>query len=470
MPPEVNSGRMYTGPGSGSLLAAAAAWDKLAADLHLAAASYGSVISGLTSGPWSGPASASMAAAAAPYVAWLNGSAAQAEEAASQARAAAASYQQAYTATVPPALVAANRSRLLTLTARNTVGQYAAAIAALEAQYAEMWAQDLAAMYDYAGSSAAATTLTPFATPPQTTQPGGPASQAAATQAAGTSAGTAQRAVASVPQAFSVVPSTLQSLAAGAPAQGISGTTALNVISDLIAIFLDVPADLTTFFLDVPANALSVVGFPLDVIGAGTGLHTDNIVSGWAGEQPWPLSGDQPPTDFKARITGPIEPAAASSAVLQPAAGLGEANTVGALTVPPTWTIATPAVQPIAVTLPALPATAVGAAVAEAAEVGSGSALGEMAAAGLAGRAVAGTLAGGPGKGGTATAGSRVRVGTTGTSEGAAPVAGDGASQNKPRTVVTGVAAELREFAKLRDEGILTDEEYSEQKNRLLGR
>lgn len=36
--------------------------------------------------------------------------------------------------------------------------------------------------------------------------------------------------------------------------------------------------------------------------------------------------------------------------------------------------------------------------------------------------------------------------------------------------MVTGVAAELREFSKLRDEGILTDEEYTEQKNRLLGR
>ena len=46
----------------------------------------------------------------------------------------------------------------------------------------------------------------------------------------------------------------------------------------------------------------------------------------------------------------------------------------------------------------------------------------------------------------------------------------DEAPKDKPRAVVTGVAAELREFAKLRDEGILTDEEYTEQKNRLLGR
>ena len=50
-------------------------------------------------------------------------------------------------------------------------------------------------------------------------------------------------------------------------------------------------------------------------------------------------------------------------------------------------------------------------------------------------------------------------------------VAGDNDDvSQKPRAVVTGVAAELREFAKLRDEGILTDEEYTEQKNRLLGR
>ncbi len=32
LPPEINSGRMYSGPGCGSMLAAAAAWDGLAAD------------------------------------------------------------------------------------------------------------------------------------------------------------------------------------------------------------------------------------------------------------------------------------------------------------------------------------------------------------------------------------------------------------------------------------------------------
>ncbi|MFZ0904678.1 MAG: PPE family protein, partial [Mycobacterium sp.] len=59
-PPEINSGRIYSGPGSGSLVAAAAAWDGLANDLQSTAASYSSVISSLTSGPWQGPTSLSM--------------------------------------------------------------------------------------------------------------------------------------------------------------------------------------------------------------------------------------------------------------------------------------------------------------------------------------------------------------------------------------------------------------------------
>jgi PPE-repeat protein len=58
LPPEVSS-RMYGGPGPGPMLAGAAAWDGLAAELHSTAAAYGSVISGLTSGSWLGPASAS---------------------------------------------------------------------------------------------------------------------------------------------------------------------------------------------------------------------------------------------------------------------------------------------------------------------------------------------------------------------------------------------------------------------------
>ena len=71
LPPEINSALMYTGPGSGPLMAAAAAWDGLAAELGTAASGYGSVISELTSAPWVGPASHEMFAAVTPYVSWL---------------------------------------------------------------------------------------------------------------------------------------------------------------------------------------------------------------------------------------------------------------------------------------------------------------------------------------------------------------------------------------------------------------
>ncbi len=180
------------------MLAAAVAWDGLAAELRSAAASYGSVVSGLTSGSWLGPASAWMAAAAAPYVAWMSSTAAQAEEAATQARAAAGAYETAFAATVPPPVIAANRAQLMVLIATNFFGQNSPAIAATEAHYGEMWARDAAAMYGYAGASSAASTLLPFSPPPQTTSPVGLASQAAAvTKASGTPAGTAAQSTAS---------------------------------------------------------------------------------------------------------------------------------------------------------------------------------------------------------------------------------------------------------------------------------
>ncbi|HXA90922.1 MAG TPA: PPE family protein, partial [Mycobacterium sp.] len=54
LPPEINSGRMYAGPGSGSMMAAASAWDGLAAELTTGASGYGSVIDELTGSPWLG--------------------------------------------------------------------------------------------------------------------------------------------------------------------------------------------------------------------------------------------------------------------------------------------------------------------------------------------------------------------------------------------------------------------------------
>ncbi|WP_156664636.1 PPE family protein [Mycobacterium sp. 852002-51057_SCH5723018] len=174
LPPEVNSGRMYRGPGPATLLAAAAGWEGLAYEMYTAAGCYESVITALAGESWTGPSSRAMAAAVAPYLLWMGATAAQCEEAANGATAAAAAYETAHAITVPPPMVAANRIQLAALIGTNTFGQNTPAIMATEAEYGEMWAQDASAMYGYAASSAAAATLSAFAPPLPTTKPGGP--------------------------------------------------------------------------------------------------------------------------------------------------------------------------------------------------------------------------------------------------------------------------------------------------------
>ncbi|MBV8787470.1 MAG: PPE domain-containing protein [Mycobacterium sp.] len=421
LPPEVNSGRMYAGPGSGPMLAAAAAWETLAAELHSTASSYGSVISALTGGPWLGPSSATMAAAGASYVAWMSGTAAQVEQTASQARAAAAAYEAAFAATVPPPEVAANRTQLMSLIATNLLGQNTPAIAATEAQYGEMWAQDAVAMYGYAGSSAEATQVTPFSPPQQNTNSGGEAAQANAVAQAGE-----------------------------VPAGSVSSaTSALGVTSPLD--LADLGADGIAYGLDAPMAPLSAVSLPIDLIGAQTGIHTDDIVSDWD------AAGTMPAVAVQTTMPG-AAPATANVVRPMVSAGVGEADAIGPLSVPPNWTAATPAVRPIALALPAAPAAGAPQAMAP----GLGSSFGEMALAGTAGRAIRDSFgARGRPPGGADPVELRAV-------SAAAPSVKD--EQAEPRTVVTGIAAEIRDMARLRDEGLISDEEYTDQRNRLLGR
>jgi PPE-repeat protein len=448
LPPEVNSARMYAGPGSGPMIATASAWNALAAELHSTASSYQSAITGLIAGPWLGPSATTMAAAAAPYVAWMRATATQAEQTASQATAAAVAYDAAFAETVPPPVVAANRSLLMTLVATNLFGQNTPAIATAETQYAEMWAQDAAAMYGYAGASASATALTPFSSPPPSTNSGGQASQAAAAaQASATPAGNVQSALSSAQQAFSAVPSALSSAAAPAQASPLS---LLDLVSDLVAIFLDAPASLTGLGIDAP---LTLVGLPYDVVGALTGFHTDDIVSGWAGIESWPGTAPVPPSPFPV-ITNLGSPVSA---------GMGEANMVGRMSVPTAWASAAPEIRLSAM---ALPATSLGAA-AEASTGSAGSVFSQMALAGMAGRAMAGTTGTGGGTGRGERIGERVGAPTNKPAERPQPEP-PAPPQSPPGGPITSIAAELRELASLRDSGILTDEEFTEQKRRLL--
>ncbi|HEU0190579.1 MAG TPA: PPE family protein [Mycobacterium sp.] len=174
LPPEITSTLMYSGPGTGPMLAAATAWNGLATELHTAATSYVGELAKLTGTGWAGASSTMMTVAVTPYITWMSATAAQALATSAQAKAAASAYQTALAATVPPESVAANRSQLGMLLATNILGRNAVAIAANEAQYQQMWAQDAAAMSGYAGASTAATRLAPFTAPPKITNAAGP--------------------------------------------------------------------------------------------------------------------------------------------------------------------------------------------------------------------------------------------------------------------------------------------------------
>ncbi|OBI11281.1 hypothetical protein A5712_09910 [Mycobacterium sp. E2327] len=155
LPPEVTSAQMYSGAGSGPMLAAAASWAGLGDELGSAAESFSSVTSGLAGGPWQGPASAAMAGVAAQYAQWLDASAAQAAGAAAQANATAEIFEAAKAAITHPAAVTGNRLQLLSLVRSNLFGFNAPAIAATEGAYEEMWAQNVAALSGYHGAASA---------------------------------------------------------------------------------------------------------------------------------------------------------------------------------------------------------------------------------------------------------------------------------------------------------------------------
>jgi PPE-repeat protein len=350
LPPEINSTLMYSGPGSGPLLAAAAAWDGLAAELYSAAASYGSLIAGLTDGPWEGPSASLMLAAAMPQLAWLQSTAGQAEQAGSQAAAAAGAFEAAFAETVPPPVIAANRALLMELLATNFLGQNTAAIAASETQYGEMWAQDATAMYGYAGASSVASALSPPQPAVPTTNPAGAAGQAAATaQAAGNSAGTNAQALNTVPQTLSALAGNPQQNAAfnwigmnedgdglqlGGPLgdlfEGLTGSQVLDASSPFDAfIKLVSPTRLfTTAFRDVQQLAQ---GFAPQAAKAAT-------------------EGAAQAAEGAARAAEAV-PRALSGALGNAAASVGKAASVGGMSVPASWAAATPSASPAVVAL-----------------------------------------------------------------------------------------------------------------------
>ncbi|BBY02104.1 PPE family protein [Mycobacterium seoulense] len=324
LPPEINSARMYFGPGSGPMLAAASAWDGLAAQLELYVVGYSSVIADLGR-CWAGGAAMAMAGAAAPYVAWASATMTLAEQSAAQARAAAAAYEAAFAATVPPPVVAANRTQLAVLVATNFFGQNTPAIAATEIEYAEMWAQDAATMYGYAASSSAATALAPFTPPPHTTNAAGQSDQAAAVaQATGTStAGHAQTTVSAL--APTVSPQ-LPTPSAGGTAGPSTSSASNSAESSVLTAFsnfntLTGPANLGAAFSRTETSATS----------GGTGLYRSDIQS----DSPVP----------RATTVG-VETAGSTGLRGPVVADMGKSVPVGKLSVPQNWVTTNPVGSP----------------------------------------------------------------------------------------------------------------------------
>lgn len=321
LPPEINSGRMYAGPGAGPMMAAATAWNTLAAELNSTAAGYESVITELSGEQWLGPASASMAAAVQPFVAWLNLTAGHAQHAAAQATASAAAFETAFAAMVAPPVIATNRALLAALVATNFLGVNTPAIMATEAHYAEMWAQDAVAMYAYAASSASAGTLTPMTPPAPTANPAGLAGQAAVVTQAGAATGTQAGLIQTISSLPNAVAGLASPLAAAAPTNPLSIPLVANTINGVVNtaawfVMNTIPTSvaLSHAINGAPAAALATTSAKAVAGGLGaTGMANAVGPAGSAG------------------FGGPP--------VL---AGLGQASTVGGLSVPASWSASAP--------------------------------------------------------------------------------------------------------------------------------
>lgn len=315
LPPETNSGLMYAGPGSASMIGAATGWKTLAAELNSAALAYDRVVSTLTSEEWLGQASASTAEAVTPYVDWMRTTAAAAEHAAGQALSAVSAFETALATVVPPPVIAANRVNLAERLSTNVLGQNTAAIAALEAQYGEMWATDSAAMYNYAGRSANISAVKPFTSAPQTTNPAGMAHQTASvTATTATSAGTAQN---TLHTAMSKITSVLRKLSTGMQAADPAAPPVDPVKGALSSGVLGYLGDIFTFYAPFSTTFYNTEGLPFFSVGI---VNTFVSITKSMGA----LGG-------AANAAVPAAAAAPPAVVARPAVGLGGASVVGAL-------------------------------------------------------------------------------------------------------------------------------------------
>jgi PPE-repeat protein len=167
-PPEVHSTMLSSGPGPGSLLAAAGAWDSLSAEYTAVAEELSTVLAEVQTGAWQGPSAEQFVAAFVPYLAWLTQASADSATAATQHETAASAYTAALAAMPTLPELATNHVVHGVLLATNFFGLNAIPIAVNEADYARMWVQAAATMSAYqavADTAVAATPATASAPP-----------------------------------------------------------------------------------------------------------------------------------------------------------------------------------------------------------------------------------------------------------------------------------------------------------------